>query len=54
MMFQDAPANTLNYMIAGFTVIFSVMLAYLISLVVRWRKLERDVKELQEFERKGE
>ncbi|NMC14206.1 MAG: CcmD family protein [Chloroflexi bacterium] len=54
MFFQNAPANTINYMIAGFAVIYGVMLAYLISLVVRWKKLEREVEELKEIERKGE
>jgi CcmD family protein len=52
MIFQDAPANTMNYMIAGYAVIFSVMLVYMISLVVRKRNLEREVKELEEMERK--
>jgi CcmD family protein len=53
MLFQDTPANTMNYMIAGYTVIFGVMLAYMISLVVRQRNLEREMKELEEMERKG-
>ncbi len=48
MLFQDAPANTMNYMIAGYAVIFSVMLAYMISLVVRSRNLKREVKALEE------
>lgn len=52
MIFQEAPANTLNYLIAGYTVIFGVMLAYMISLVVRRRILEREVKELEEMEKK--
>jgi hypothetical protein len=53
VLFQDAPANTLNYMIAGYTVIFGVMLAYMVSLVVRRRNLERDATELEEMEKRG-
>jgi CcmD family protein len=52
MLFQDTPANTMNYMIAGYAVIFSVMLVYMISLVVRQRNLEREMKELEEMEMK--
>ena len=36
---MDAPADTLNYFIAGYSVIFGVMLVYLISLFVRFRNL---------------
>jgi len=51
MIFQDAPANTMNYMIAGFSVIFGVMLAYVVSLVVRRQRLLREVRELEEGDR---
>jgi hypothetical protein len=37
-------------MIAGFSVIFGVMLLYLISLVVRKRNLTQDLEVLQELE----
>jgi hypothetical protein len=30
--------DTLNYMIAGYTVIFGCILGYLVSLAVRYRK----------------
>ncbi len=53
MIFQDAPANTLNYMIAGYAVIFGVMLAYGISLFVRWHNLKRDEAALEEMEKEG-
>ena len=46
------PMETTNYMIAGYTVIFGVMLVYLVSLFVRWRKLEQDMRVLQELEDK--
>jgi uncharacterized membrane protein YdbT with pleckstrin-like domain len=44
--------ETTNYMIAGYTVIFGVMLVYLISLVVRWRNLKQDAQVLKELEEK--
>lgn len=44
--------ETTNYMIAGYAVIFGVMLVYLISLFVRWRNLKQDVQLLQELEDK--
>ena len=46
------PMETTNYMIAGYTVTFGVMLFYLVSLFVRWRKLEQDMRVLQELEDK--
>jgi len=42
--------ETTNYMIAGYAVIFGVMLVYLVSLFVRWRNLKQDVQLLQELE----
>jgi hypothetical protein len=50
---QDAPANTLNYMIAGYVVIFGVMLLYWISLVVRRRNLSQDLEILEDQEKKS-
>lgn len=44
---MDAPANTLNYMIAGYAVIFVVMAAYLVSLVIRYRNLRQDEEMLE-------
>jgi len=43
----QAPAQTSNYMIAGYAVIFGVMLLYVISLIVRRRNLEQDVQVLE-------
>jgi len=40
-IFLDAPAQTLNYMIAGFCVIFGFMGIYALSLGIRRRNLER-------------
>ena len=48
LFLQDAPANTLNYMIAGYVVIFGVMLLYLISLSIRRRNLSQDLEILED------
>jgi len=50
MLFQEGPAETTAYMIAGYSVIFGVMLVYLISLLVRRRNLLHDLDALQEIE----
>jgi CcmD family protein len=52
LFLQPGPAATIPYMIAGYTVIFSVMLIYIISLVVRRRNLQRTLELLQEMEKK--
>jgi hypothetical protein len=49
---QDAPLETTNYMIAGYAVIFSVMLVYILSLVIRRRNLKQDIEVLEEIEQK--
>ena len=49
---MDTPANTMGYMIAGYAVIFGVMLIYMVSLVVRWRNLRQDEETLREIEKK--
>jgi NhaP-type Na+/H+ and K+/H+ antiporter len=49
----DVPANTLSYMIAGYVVIFGIMLVYLASLVVRNRNLRQDEETLEELEQKA-
>jgi hypothetical protein len=50
MFFQEAPADTTTYMIAGFVVIFGVMLLYLISHYIRKRNLENDLEVLEELD----
>jgi preprotein translocase subunit Sec63 len=42
-------ADTINYMVAGYVVIFGVMLTYLVSLVARWRRAHRDKAMLEEL-----
>jgi hypothetical protein len=53
MYLQEAPANTLNYMVAGYVVIFGVMLIYLISLRLRRRNLQQDLEVLGETREPG-
>ena len=52
LFLQDAPANTTAYMIAGYTVIFGLMLIYLVSLIVRRRNLQQDSEMLESLEKK--
>lgn len=49
---MESPADTLGYMIAGYGVIFTVVLTYLASLVIRHRSLRADEAMLKELERK--
>lgn len=48
MLFQNAPANTTNYMIAGYIVIFGVILLYMLSLVIRQRNLKQELEILEQ------
>ncbi|MGA2504467.1 MAG: hypothetical protein ABSG01_10295 [Anaerolineales bacterium] len=41
-----------NYMIAGYAAILSVLALYLISLIIRWRNLKRDLQTIKEFQNK--
>lgn len=49
-LLQLRPADTTSYMIAGYAVIFGVMLLYVLSLVVRTRNLEKDLEVLAELD----
>ena len=51
-IFQQAPAETTRYMVAGYSVIFTVMFLYIISLFIRRRNLKRDLEMLNEMETK--
>jgi hypothetical protein len=51
MMLQEGPAQTTNYMLIGYTVIFGSMLIYVISLYLRQRNLERDLELMKELEK---
>ena len=50
MMFQEGPADTLNYMIAGYAVILGTMGLYIVSLIMRFRSLRQDEALLDEIE----
>ncbi len=50
LLLQEGPADTTSYMIAGYAVIFGVMLFYLISLLVRQRNLQKDLEVLEEIQ----
>lgn len=52
LIFQQAPAETTRFMIAGYSVIFGIMLLYVISIYLRRRNLSRDLKMLDEMEAK--
>lgn len=49
---MEGPANTLDYMIAGYVVIFGTMLLYLVSLISRWKNLRKDADLMKELENK--
>lgn len=48
---MDEMADTVNYFIAGYTVIFGILAFYLGSLIVRWKNLAQDEKLLSELEK---
>jgi len=54
MFLQEAPAETFNYMAFGFIVILGTMGLYLLSLINRYRNLERDMELLDELSAKPE
>ena len=54
LFMQEGPANTVNYMIAGYVVIFSVILIYLVSLVIRNRNLKQDLEVLEDVDQKDQ
>jgi hypothetical protein len=51
LFLQQGPAETNVYMIAGYSVIFGVMLVYLVSLVVRRRKKTQDLADLLDLDK---
>jgi cytochrome c-type biogenesis protein CcmH/NrfF len=47
---QEGPAETTNYMLLGYGVIFLVLGIYIASLYIRSRNLKRDARLLEELE----
>lgn len=43
---------SIKYMLAGYAVVLVLLPVYLISLIVRWRKLKRNFQDLVELEKK--
>jgi hypothetical protein len=46
------PSISIEYMIVGYIVVFSVMAVYLVSLFLRFRSLCKDMEMLAELENK--
>ena len=42
---------SIKYMLAGFFAIFLILVIYLVSLFIRWRKLKRDLQTLEKLEK---
>jgi hypothetical protein len=51
ILLQEGPAETTDYMILGFVVIFGAMLAHVVSLWVRRRNLQKDIELLDQLEK---
>jgi len=45
-------AISLKYMLAGYAVILTVLVLYIVSLFIRWRNLKRDLQMLKEIQKK--
>jgi hypothetical protein len=50
MLFQNGPADTMNFMIMGFSVILGTMALFIFSLILRFQNLRRDQAVLDEIE----
>jgi hypothetical protein len=50
MLFQPPPAETFDFMVLGFAVILGSMALFLLSLLVRYSNLRRDLDLLDEIE----
>ncbi len=50
---QNTTPDTSSYMIAGYAVIFIIMLIYLVSLSIRQRNFRKDLELLEELEEKN-
>ena len=51
MFYFQAPPDTSEYMIAGYTIAFAIMLVYVASLFIRYRNLNRDLSLLEEMDK---
>ena len=51
MFFQETTPDTSGYMIAGYAIAFTVMALYVISIYLRTRNLNQDMKVLEEMDK---
>lgn len=47
---MDQPIDTVNYFIAGYSVIFGILIIYIASLVLRWRNLKKEEEILKDLD----
>ena len=47
---MESTLNTVNYLIAGYVVIFGTIFGYIISLFVRWKNLKQEQEILNDNE----
>ena len=52
LLTQQGPAETTGYMVAGYIVVFGLMLIYLVSLIVRTRNAQQEYQVFQDLENK--
>jgi len=53
-MNPEGPAQTFNYMLLGYAVILGCIAVLLVSMITRYRSLKRDLRMLQDLEKRGE
>ena len=53
MFFQEAPAETFNYLVFGYAVILGTMALFVASLLIRFKNLRRDLELLDELGSRG-
>lgn len=51
MFFLETPPDTSQYMIAGYSIAFGVMIVYVVSLYIRFRNLDRDMSMFEEMDK---
>lgn len=52
MLLQEGPADTLSFMILGYAVILGTIALFLVSLVLRFRNLKREMRMLEDLDTK--
>jgi hypothetical protein len=50
-MLKESIPDTLDFMIAGYAIAFTVMAIYLASLVIRWRNLIQDLQAIESIQK---